>query len=93
MNNTTRDYRHIQFCEGHAKVDIPQLVALFNSAAIWAKNRKIEESGLGYLALDKKDKTREELFDETNETFIEVHAEFIACGTCSGRACCDKNLS
>ena len=43
MNNTTRDYRHIQFCEGHTKVDIPQLVALFNSAAIWAKNRKIED--------------------------------------------------
>ncbi len=43
MKNTTRDYRHIQFCEGHAKVDIPQLVALFNSAAIWAKNRKIED--------------------------------------------------
>ncbi|NES04382.1 MAG: GNAT family N-acetyltransferase [Okeania sp. SIO2F4] len=43
MKNTTRDYRHIQFYEGHSKVDISQLVALFNSAAIWAKNRKIED--------------------------------------------------
>ncbi|MCL2926712.1 MAG: GNAT family N-acetyltransferase [Trichodesmium sp. St16_bin4-tuft] len=43
MKNTTRDYRHIQFCEGHLKVNIPQLIALFNSAAIWAKNRKIED--------------------------------------------------
>lgn len=43
MNKTTRDYSHIQFCEGHSKVDITQLIALFNSAALWAKNRKIEE--------------------------------------------------
>ena len=43
MKNTTKNYRHIQFCKGHSKVDIPQLVALFNSAAIWAKNRKIED--------------------------------------------------
>ncbi len=43
MENTTRDYRHIQFCEGNSKVNIPQLVALFDSAALWAKNRKIED--------------------------------------------------
>ena len=43
MQKTTRDYSHIQFCEGHSKVDIHQLIELFNSAAIWAKNRKIEE--------------------------------------------------
>ncbi|MGK7922044.1 MAG: GNAT family N-acetyltransferase [Trichodesmium sp.] len=43
MKKTTRDYRHIQFCEGHSKVDFHQLLELFNSAAIWAKNRKIEE--------------------------------------------------
>ncbi|NEQ72524.1 MAG: GNAT family N-acetyltransferase [Okeania sp. SIO2C9] len=43
MKNTTRDYRHIQFCEGHSTLDIVQLVALFDSAAIWAKNRKIED--------------------------------------------------
>ncbi len=43
MKNTTRDYRQIQFCEGHSTVDISQLLALFNSAAIWAKNRKRED--------------------------------------------------
>ena len=43
MKKTTSDYSHIQFCEGHSKVDIYQLIKLFNSAAIWAKNRKIEE--------------------------------------------------
>ncbi|MDY7008117.1 MAG: GNAT family N-acetyltransferase [Cyanobacteriota bacterium] len=43
MKNTTRDYRHIQFCESHSTVDITQLVTLFDSAAIWAKNRKIED--------------------------------------------------
>lgn len=43
MENTTRDYRHIQFCEGNSKVDLVQLMALFDSAAVWAKNRKIED--------------------------------------------------
>ncbi|MEB3341318.1 GNAT family N-acetyltransferase [Okeania sp.] len=43
MKNTTTDYRHIQFYEGQAKVHIPQLITLFNSAAIWAKNRKTKD--------------------------------------------------
>ena len=43
MEKTTRDYRHIQFCEGNSKVDIVQLVALFDATTAWAKNRKIEE--------------------------------------------------
>ncbi|MGB3508126.1 MAG: GNAT family N-acetyltransferase [Microcoleaceae cyanobacterium] len=43
MEKKSIDYSHIQFWEGHSKVDIPQLIELFNSAAKWAKNRRIEE--------------------------------------------------
>ncbi|MDJ0553732.1 MAG: GNAT family N-acetyltransferase [Microcoleaceae cyanobacterium MO_207.B10] len=43
MKKITTDYSHIQFHEGHSKVDIHQVINLFNSAAIWAKNRKKEE--------------------------------------------------
>lgn len=43
MKKISRNYSHIQFYEGHSKVDIHQLIELLNSAAIWAKNRKIQE--------------------------------------------------
>lgn len=37
------DCSHIQFCDDKAKIDLHQLHALFNLAAFWAKDRKIEE--------------------------------------------------
>jgi len=43
MESTTKDYRHIQFREGQNSVDFPQLKALFEVAAFWARIRKIED--------------------------------------------------
>ncbi|MGE5656460.1 MAG: GNAT family N-acetyltransferase [Actinomycetota bacterium] len=43
MKSTTRDYRHIQFCIGRSSVDLQQLQALFQVAAFWARERKLED--------------------------------------------------
>ena len=37
------DCRHIHFCAQKSKIDLHQLQALFNSAAFWAQERKIED--------------------------------------------------
>jgi len=37
------DCRHIQFCDRKSKIDINQLQELFQSAAFWAQDRKVED--------------------------------------------------
>jgi ribosomal protein S18 acetylase RimI-like enzyme len=35
--------RHIQFCDRHSQIDLNQLQALFQAAAFWAQDRRIED--------------------------------------------------
>ncbi len=37
------DCSHIQFCDRKAPIDLPQLQALFNVAAFWARDRRLED--------------------------------------------------
>ncbi|MDX2245084.1 MAG: GNAT family N-acetyltransferase [Leptolyngbyaceae cyanobacterium bins.302] len=37
------DCRHIQFCDQKSKIDLPQLQALFNLTAFWARDRRLED--------------------------------------------------
>jgi N-acetylglutamate synthase-like GNAT family acetyltransferase len=37
------DCSHIQFCDRKTQIDLPQLQALFNVAAFWARDRRLED--------------------------------------------------
>ncbi len=37
------DCRHVQFCDRPTQVDLPQLQSLFQAAAFWAKDRRLED--------------------------------------------------
>ena len=43
MTSTNKDYRHIQFQEGHAHINLNQVHHLFQIAAFWARERRLED--------------------------------------------------
>lgn len=43
MKSKTTDCRHIRFCDRKSEIDLKELQELFNAAAFWAQDRKIED--------------------------------------------------